>query len=143
MGNKEKGPTPSDFAYMVNDDNGSCYCGDNELRDILEEMIDGFEDLPLMNFNRELLIRKLFIACKPQPNDYLNMNSMRMFASFKGFKGSAGEWMKEYMAMCHDYSWDETLGCNLQGFSELVSNESAGAYCSNGNLREVLTELAL
>merc|ERR1712187_379547 len=128
---KENGPTLADFAFMVNDENGSFSCSTDDLREIVQELVDSVKkDLPMLSFTRELMQLKLFIALQPRDTDHLNINSMRMFSSFKGFKGSAAEWLKEFLAMCHDYGWDDRVGVDLQGFIGLLNNEKSGGYCT-------------
>lgn len=87
-------------------------------------------------------IRDLFSLLDKNRNGYLDVNELRVFATFQGFDGTAEEWKMDYEELCKEYRLDNTWGVPRESFEVMLEDTSdSGCYCDDDEIMGFLQQL--
>lgn len=92
---------------------------------------------------RAEVIGQLFDALDRGRRGWLGSEELHAYAKLCGFTDGAEEWAREYESLCKLYGCSADSGLGRFTFADLVNDKSGAAYCSDEELRSILSEIEL
>eukprot|EP00929_Paragymnodinium_shiwhaense_P069072 TRINITY_DN34846_c0_g1_i1.p1 TRINITY_DN34846_c0_g1~~TRINITY_DN34846_c0_g1_i1.p1 ORF type:complete len:1008 (+),score=284.27 TRINITY_DN34846_c0_g1_i1:134-3157(+) len=132
------------FGAIVNDQECSCYCSDDELRTVIAKLVKGEELVRLLKLlHRSELVYSLFLALDKKKEKVLKEPALRVYAGLCGFDGDDIEWGHEWSKICAEHRLSPGQGVDLADFARMVNTPDSSAFNSDEDLRCVMESMQI